>query len=81
MVGSIVVVVALLHFVCDLKATQINVQYCLIWEFMFYELELAHNAAETIKNICWVKGEGAFDHSTTTKWLAGCLGFMAYQPL
>ena len=44
-------------------------QHSLIQEFVFYEFELDHNTAEAIKNICCVKGEGAVDHSITTRWL------------
>ena len=56
--GTIVVVntmtcSALLHFSCDFKATQINMQCNLIWEFMFYEFKLGHfcNAHMCIKRI------------------------------
>ena len=38
---------ALLHFLFDLKASQMNVQYSLIWELMLCEFELSHNAAKT----------------------------------
>ena len=41
---------ALLHSVCDLKATQMNVQHSILWEFMFYKFKLAHNAMEATKN-------------------------------
>ena len=71
-VGSIVVVgalpyCALLHCVCDLKSSQMNMQFGLIWEFMFYEFKLGHNDTELIKNIWYVKGEGAVD-CTVTRW-------------
>ena len=56
----------LLHSMCDLKAAQINVQRCLIWELMPYEFELVHNTVEATKNICCAKGEGAVDHRTVT---------------
>ena len=51
LVGSIVVVraltrCALLHNMCDLKATQINMQHNLIREFIFYKFELSLNIAE-----------------------------------
>ena len=58
---------ALLHSMCDLKTAQMNVN--LIKEFMLYELELGHNAAEATKNICCVKDEDAADQSTVTRWL------------
>ena len=56
MVGSIVVVGALsrfslLHSMRDLKVAQMNVQRCLIREFVLYELELESNTAEANKNI------------------------------
>ena len=55
MVGSIVVVraltrCALLHSVCDLKAT-----HSLIGEFMLSEFEVGHNVAEATQNIYWGK--------------------------
>ena len=53
---------------CDLKAAQKNVEHSLIWKFMFYKFVLSHNAAETTKNICCMKGEGAVDHSTIIRW-------------
>ena len=72
MIDSIMVVgvqtcCALLHLVYNLKVAQMNMQYSLIWELMLYKLELDHNAAEATKNICCVKGDGTFDHSTITK--------------
>ena len=51
-----------------MKATQMNMQHSLIWELMFYKLELGHNAAEAIKNICYAKSEGKVDHSTLIWW-------------
>ena len=56
MIGRIMVYGALtyctlLHFMCDLKATQMNVQCILIKELILYKSELTHNAAETFKNI------------------------------
>ena len=36
---------ALLHSMCDLKATQMNDQHNLIWELILYELKLGYNAA------------------------------------
>ena len=79
-VGSIVIVdalmfYALLHFMYDLKATQINVQCSLIWELMLYEFELDPNAAEATKNICCAKDGGTVDNSRVTRWLKiVCLG-------
>ena len=36
---------------------------------MLYKFELDHNTVvETTKNICYIKGEGAIDHSTVTRW-------------
>ena len=50
-IGSIVVVsaltsCALLHSMCDFKATQMNVQCDLIQDLMFYEFEQGHNTIE-----------------------------------
>ena len=73
MVDSIVVIgvltYALLYSLCDLKAAQMKVQHSLSQECMLYKCELGHIAMEVTKNICCVKGEGAVDHSTITKWL------------
>ena len=60
-IGSIVVddvltYCALFHSVCDLKDTQMNVQYNLIWELILY-------------GFCCEKHEGTVDHSTVTRWL------------
>ena len=70
MVGSIVVIGiyiyiyrthhALFHFICDLKAAQINMQWSLIQKFMFYKFELGDNVNETRKNNCCAKGNS--DH-------------------
>ena len=46
----------LLHSMCNLKATQMNMQCSVMWELMYYELEVAHDAMEATKNICFVKG-------------------------
>ena len=72
MVGSIMVVGAqtcytLIHFMCDLKAIQMNVQCSLIQEFMLYEFKLDHNAAEATKNICDVKDKSVVDYSKVNK--------------
>ena len=40
-----------------------NVQNNLIQELTLYKFEEGHNTAETAKNICCVKVEGALDHS------------------
>ena len=53
----------LLHSVCDLKATQMNVQCSLIWELMFKEFKLGQNIVEAIKNMFYAKDEGAVNHS------------------
>ena len=39
----------------------------MIPELMFYKFELSHNTTETMKNICWVKGEGAVDYSIVNR--------------
>ena len=44
-----------------------NMQQRLIWEATLYELELGHNFAEAIENICCAKGEDAVDHSKVTR--------------
>ena len=66
MVVGVLTCCALLYFVCDLKAVQLNVQLSLIQEFMLYEFKLGHNAAEATKNICCMKGEDT-DHNTVTR--------------
>ena len=71
-VGSIMEVGALtrcvlLHFECDLKAMQMNVQRRPIRQFMLYEFEVDHSATEATKNIYCAKREGAVDISTVTK--------------
>ena len=72
-VDSIVIVgvltrYALLHFMCDFKAAQMNIRHSLIRELMLYNFELGHNTTETTKNICCVKGKSTIDHSTVTRW-------------
>ena len=72
MVGSIVVAgvlthCALLYFMCDLKAVQINMQHSLIQELMLYKIELGYSDVEGIKNICCAKKEVAADCSTVTR--------------
>ena len=60
----------------DFKASQMNIQHCLIWEFMLFEFEMYCNAAVATKKICCVKGEGLVDYSTVTRWFkkfnSGC---------
>ena len=73
MVNRIMVVGALthctlLHFMCNLKSSQMNVQYSLIQELRLYKFELGHNTTESTKNICCAKDEGAIDHSAVTRW-------------
>ena len=70
--GSIAVVgvlicCALLHSVCDLKVTQMNMQRSLIREFMLYKFELDPNATEVTQNICYTKVESAVDHCRVTR--------------
>ena len=66
--GSVVVgaltLCALIHLMCDLKVAQMNIQNSLIQEFILYKFELGHKTVEETKNICCVKGDGAFDHRT-----------------
>ena len=57
----------LLHFVCDLKAAQTNVQRNLNRKFMLYKFKLGDNTARATKNICCVKGDGVVDHSTVSR--------------
>ena len=52
---------------CDLKATQMNVQYTVIQEFMFHKFKLGHNTVKATENICCVKCKGRVDHSTVTR--------------
>ena len=61
MVGSIVVIGALFHPVCDLKAALINMQYSLIQELILCKFKLGHNATVATENIYCIKGEGAID--------------------
>ena len=51
-----VLIHALLHSICYMKATQMNVQCSRIWELTLYKLEMGHNALEATKNICCIKG-------------------------
>ena len=54
-VVSILKCCALLHFVYDLKAAQMNRHCSQVQELMLYKFELGLNTAETTKNICCVK--------------------------
>ena len=63
--------------------------WCVVWKlhcrtcneikFSNYWFELSHNVAESTKNICCVKGEGAVDHNRVTRRLktfrSGCKKF------
>ena len=71
-IGSIVVVdvltcCALLHFVCDLKAIDMNRGSNLIQELVLYEFEQDHCMTKASKNVCCVKSEGPVDHCTITR--------------
>ena len=46
---------ALHHSLFDLKAAQMNMQLCLIWECMLYEFKLDHKTMEATKKICCAK--------------------------
>ena len=61
-----------LHTVSDLRATQMNVQRCLIRELIPYEFEQGHNSAKSIINVCCTKNEGAVDHSTVSRLFKKC---------
>ena len=77
-VGSIMLVgvltcCALLHLMCDLKPTKMNVQCSLIQELMLHEFKLDHKAVKTTKNIFNMKGEGSVDHhNTVIKFCSAC---------
>ena len=80
MISSIMVIgvltqYALLHSTSGLKDSQMNLQYCPIWEHFLYKLERGHNAVEATKTVC-AKGESTVDLSTVTRWLkefhSGC---------
>ena len=56
LVGSIMVVgvltrSALLHSMCDLKTTQMNMHHSLIQELIYYKFKIALNALEAAKII------------------------------
>ena len=59
----------LLHSLYDLKAESMNVPSSLMWALMIYEFELGYKAAEAVKNMCDMKGEGTIDHITESRWL------------
>ena len=65
-VVSVVTCSALLHYLFDLKAAQINVQ---CGELMLYKFKLGHNVTDATKNMDSVKGKGTFDHCIVTRWL------------
>lgn len=67
-VAGVLICYPLIECVCDLKSTQINVEYSLIQELMFYKFKLSHNAMEATKLIHCVKGEGAVDPNSGTRW-------------
>ena len=52
-IDGVVACCVLLHSVCSLEATQMNMQLILIREF-----KLDHYAAEAAKNFCYAKNEG-----------------------
>ena len=62
----------LLHSVCDLKGTDVNVQCSLVWGFMVYKFKLSHNITEATKDISWAKSEREVDHRWLKKF---CLGY------
>ena len=57
---------------CDLKATQMNMQCSLIQKLIVYKSELGHKAAEATKHISCTKCEGAVDHRWFKKFCSGC---------
>ena len=76
MVVGVLACCALLHTVCDLKTTHecatlsnFGTYAFQVLELMLYQFILCHNGVETSKNICCVKGEATFVHSTVTRWL------------
>ena len=71
-IGRIVVVGALtccslVQGVCNLKATQMNVQRSLNREPTLYDFELGYNFMKATKNIWCAKGESIIDHNTVTR--------------
>ena len=66
-VGSIVVVgaltcCALLHSMCDLKVTQMNMQHSIICDLMLCDFKLGCYMTEATKNVFCVKGKGLIIH-------------------
>ena len=61
-VSGVLICYALFHSMCNLRATQMNVQYNLIWELMLYKFEMSHNSVEATKNIYCMKGEGTVNY-------------------
>ena len=53
-----------------------NIQYCLIRQFVLQEFERGHNAAEAIKNISFTKDENTVEPNWLIRWfwkfLFGC---------
>ena len=67
---------ALLHSMCDMKVTQMNLQSSLFQEFMLYEFKLGCNITDTIKNICCAKVKGTVDHiSVSRSFKKFCSGY------
>ena len=61
------------HSECDSKVVaQMTEQRSLIWNLMFYELEINHKTAEATKDISFPKGEGEFG------WLFGFYGISTF---
>ena len=68
MVVGVLTHCALLHFVYDLKNTQMNRKCSLIWEVTLYEFEWDNNTEEASKNIWGAKSESTVELSTVMKW-------------
>ena len=58
---------ALLPFISDLKAEQMNVQHNLIQEHMLCKFQQCHKIAKVTKNIYCMKSEGVVNHSMVTR--------------
>ena len=63
---------ALLHSVCDMKTTKLNIQCCLIKQLRLCKFELGHNATEATKTICCTKGAVAVDNKWLQKFCMSC---------
>ena len=80
-VGSIVVVCvltrfALPHYVCDLIASQMNMQRIFTRAVRLYRFKLGQNATEAAKKICCAKDKGIVNRSTVARWLKKfCLAY------